>query len=198
MPPRSSRKPTTIDAVASDGTRGVVELSQQEPRSSKVFGRRRRMRKNGESKSNRRKNLAKEQSIRKSDEDLDPYDSDPGESYREHVKRAGGFGTKSCLKVPKMLGSSRAIADIDGEKTEATTPPSPMSDFVDPLAQIPPSLPPTTRAVRYSLRSAITDGSESQPTGPSVMERRELRPNNIHINASHWSDPGSRPYMEDR
>ena len=31
-----------------------------------------------------------------------------------------------------------------------------------------------------------------------MMERRELRPNNIHINVSHWSDFGGRNYMEDR
>jgi hypothetical protein len=52
--------------------------------------------------------------------------------------------------------------------------------------------------VRYSLRSSITDGSEKQPMGPTVMERRELRPNNVQMNVSHWSDTGGRPYMEDR
>jgi hypothetical protein len=30
------------------------------------------------------------------------------------------------------------------------------------------------------------------------MERRELRPNNVRMNVSHWSDEGGRPYMEDR
>jgi hypothetical protein len=64
--------------------------------------------------------------------------------------------------------------------------------------QTPSSLPNNLKRVRYSLRSSITDGSEKQPTGPSVMERRELRPNNVHLNVSHWSDEGGRPYMEDR
>lgn len=131
------------------------------------------------------------------DEDLDPYDSDPGESYREHCMKINGIGAKSCLPVPIFLKNKRLLAG-EGE-TVLTAPPSPLqSEMGDLFGQIPASLPPNMQRVRYSLRSSITDGSEKQPTGPTVMERRELRPNNIHLNVSHWSDTGGRPYMEDR
>ena len=129
------------------------------------------------------------------DEDLDPYDSDPGESYREHVARTNGISNKSCISVPRFLRNGKKVEDV----TVMTAPPSPMtSEMGDIFGQIPASLPSNLTRVRYSLRSSITDGSENQPSGPSVMERRELRPNNIHINVSHWSMAGGRPYMEDR
>lgn len=135
------------------------------------------------------------------DEDLDPYDSDPGESYRQHCLRVAAQSTKSCLSVPKFLknSSKQLQRGSEGGETVLTAPPSPMaSELGDLFGHLPASLPPNTQRVRYSLRSSITDGSEKQPLGPSVMERRELRPNNVHLNVSHWSDTGGRPYMEDR
>jgi len=134
------------------------------------------------------------------DEDLDPYDSDPGESYRQHCMKMNGIGTKTCLGVPGFLKNSKSRTFASGEgETVLTAPPSPMqSEMGDLFGQIPASLPPNATRVRYSLRSSITDGAEKQPTGPTVMERRELRPNNVHLNVSHWSDTGGRPYMEDR
>jgi protein phosphatase 1L len=129
------------------------------------------------------------------DEDFDPYDSDPGESYREHCMKMNGTSNKSCLTAPRFLRKTRKVE----EDTVMTAPPSPMaSEMGDLFGQIPASLPSNLTRVKYSLRSSITDGSEKQPSGPSVMERRELRPNNVHINVSHWSDTGGRPYMEDR
>jgi hypothetical protein len=133
------------------------------------------------------------------DEEYDPYDSDPGESYRQHCLRVDGMSTRSCL--PKLPTFLKAPAMINGGESETvmTSPPSPMASEVgDVLSQAPASLPSDQTRVRYSLRSSITDGSEKQPSGPSVMERRELRPNNVHINVSHWSDSGARHYMEDR
>jgi serine/threonine protein phosphatase PrpC len=122
------------------------------------------------------------------EDELDPYDSDPGESYREHVRKLRGFSTKTCLAVPGFLKKP------EEERSVLTAPPSPLtSEFEQPA-----SLPNSLTRVRYSLRSSVTDGSEKQPTGPSIMERRELRPNNIKLNVSHWSDEGGRPYMEDR
>jgi len=50
----------------------------------------------------------------------------------------------------------------------------------------------------YSHRSAITDGGEPQPSGPTAMERRVLRPNGSHLATGHWSDGNRRDYMEDR
>jgi hypothetical protein len=96
------------------------------------------------------------------DEDMDPYDSDPGESYRQHCIRVNGVGTRTCLAVPGFMKSKR-IAE-SGE-TVLTAPPSPMaSELGDMFGQTPAS----------------------------------LRPNNVQMNVSHWSDTGGRPYMEDR
>jgi hypothetical protein len=143
---------------------------------------------------NRGRNKQKEQEI---EEELDPYDSDPGESYRDHCMKMNGFGTKSCLTMPGFI--QKRIGNREEETTVMTEPPSPMqSDMGDLFGPMPSSLPPSMMQVRYSLRSSITDGSEKQPSGPSVMERRELRPNNVNLNVSHWSDTGGRPYMEDR
>ena len=136
------------------------------------------------------------------DDDIDPYDSDPGESYREHCMKVKGVSSKSCLVMPTFLRNPRT-SGLREEESVLTAPPSPMTSEMGDLpmgvaGQSPSSLPNNLKRVRYSLRSSITDGSEKQPTGPSVMERRELRPNNIHLNVSHWSDEGGRPYMEDR
>jgi len=125
-------------------------------------------------------------------DDIDPYDSDPGESYREHCKQSRGFSTKSCLAVPKFLNKGKE------EQSVLTAPPSPLQSEMGDLGQTPASLPSNLTRVRYSLRSSITDGAEPQPSGPTVMERRDLRPNNVRMNVSHWSDEGGRPYMEDR
>lgn len=158
----------------------------------------------GEMKRNRRRSASSKPKREKrereviEDEEMDPYDSDPGESYRQHCLRVNGIGTKTCLPVPGFLKIKGRSTTGEGE-TVLTAPPSPMqSEMGDPFGHTPASLPPNVNRVRYSLRSSVTDGSEKQPMGPSVMERRELRPNNVHINVSHWSDPGGRPYMEDR
>lgn len=200
------------------------------------------------------------------DGEYDPYDSDPGESYRQHVERMRGEGTRSCLAMPRFLkemnnngittaagsssgggkavnlfgskgasvGPNRRISsssrdnnpnDISrGEiSTQATSPPSPLtSEQDDPFNSsgmspsliskkeqyyahhypngMPASLPRDLARVRYSLRTSIGDGTDPQPALQSshLMERRELRPNNVHINVSHWSDFGGRNYMEDR
>ena len=171
---------------------------------------------NSGSAEKKKKNKRKEKKSSSShlpDEEYDPYDSDPGESYRAHCLRVNGMSTKSCLKLPtflkqggpgSLLSSSRGGGGggglLGGEsETQMTSPPSPMtSELGDVLSQTPASLPTDLTRVRYSLRSSITDGAEKQPSGPSVMERRELRPNNVHINVSHWSDAGARQYMEDR
>lgn len=130
------------------------------------------------------------------EDEYDPYDSDPGESYREHCMRIKGVNSKSCLAMPRFLNNKKAI--MPEQDTEATSPPSPLASEVDEFGHMPPSLARDMSRVRYSLRTSIGDGSAKQPTGPTVMERRPLRPNNIHINVSVWSDTGARNYMEDR
>ena len=150
----------------------------------------------GEERRQERRELRKQQKEAKkaaAEEELDPYDSDPGESYREHCEKHSGFASKSCLGVPKFLRNPQREVD-----SVLTAPPSPLASEMGEFSQIPASLQGNTTRVRYSLRSCITDGSEKQPTGPTVMERRELRPNNVRLNVSHWSDAGGRPYMEDR
>lgn len=173
------------------GRSARVEEAPEEPaRESAWEARRRRKQKeeNGGSNNRRKEKLP--------DNEYDPYASDPGESYREHCSRMEGNGSRSCLAMPRFLKKG------DDETTTATSPPSPLAsevgEFNSPNGSIPASLPKDLARARYSLRTSIGDGTERQPTGPSVMERRELRPNNVHINVSHWSDFGGRNYMEDR
>jgi len=168
----------------------------------------------------------------------DPYDSDPGESYREHCERIQGERTRSCLAIPRFLKDGKFLNKLNhgnqignsssiktkvlhsgghqrvgpDDKSGATSPPSPLISEPDaPLNPLDPhhtqrqrgntpaSLPRDLARVRYSLRTSIGDGTDVQPGGSaSMMERRELRPNNIHINVSHWSAFGGRNYMEDR
>mmetsp|Transcript_29345 Transcript_29345/g.44421 ORF Transcript_29345/g.44421 Transcript_29345/m.44421 type:complete len:505 (+) Transcript_29345:174-1688(+) len=135
------------------------------------------------------------------DDEMDPYDSDPGESYRAHCMKVQGLGTKSCLRMPPFLKSGKKDESFETHDigSSSTSPPSPIgSESEDLLNQTPNSLPDEMTRVRYSLRSSIGDGSTKQPTGPSIMDRRELRPNGVALNVSHWSDTGSRAYMEDR
>ena len=130
-------------------------------------------------------------------DEYDPYDSDPGESYREHCDRIKGERTRSCLAMPRFLQNKVSNAP----DTEATSPPSPLdgsSEEALSRGQAPTSLPSDLARVRYSLRTSISDGSQAQPSAAHLMERRDLRPNNVHINVSHWSDFGGRNYMEDR
>lgn len=158
------------------------------------------------------------------DDEYDPYDSDPGESYREHCERIKGERTRSCLAMPRFLKDNlnkldRKVANAANgssrDPSVSTSPPSPLQSELDddgnPLSPhgmfhhpgsggLPASLPRDLARVRYSLRTSIGDGTDVQAAlgSASLMERRELRPNNIHINVSHWSDFGGRNYMEDR
>jgi hypothetical protein len=204
--PMGSAETSSRSEIDSETPDESVTSSNSKQRSSVWDRRRRRLDKKQSSPSgdagvdagessqsrNRGRSKQKEQEL---EEELDPYDSDPGESYRDHCMKVNGFGTKSCM--PNFI--QKRISRGDEETTVMTTPPSPMqSEMGDLFGPVPASLPPSMMQVRYSLRSSITDGSEKQPSGPSVMERRELRPNNVKLNVSHWSDTGGRPYMEDR
>jgi hypothetical protein len=172
--------------------------------------------------------------------EADPYDSDPGESYRDHCERIQEDRSRSCLAIPRFLKDGKFLSKHNSvgnassglgvkvlhngghqkvgpdDKSGATSPPSPLisepdSSPLNPLephhqkkhkggnTYTPASLPHDLARVRYSLRTSVGDGTDVQPGGSaSMMERRELRPNNIHINVSHWSDFGGRNYMEDR
>ena len=201
---RSSRNVRSLSSglgtVKEEGQREVEATSKNnESRPPSAWERRRRRLQKKKVDANERKNNAPEAPA------LDPYESDPGESYREHCLKFKGVGTKSCLGIPKFLltnasSSNKTNHTRSGEEsTVLTAPPSPLaSDMGDLFGAVPASLPANLTRVRYSLRSSVTDGSEKQPVGPSVMDRRDLRPNNVHLNVSHWSDEGGRPYMEDR
>jgi hypothetical protein len=54
--------------------------------------------------------------------DIDPYGSNPGESYHEYCLRIKGLNTKTCFAMPSFLKN----ADLEGD-TVMTEPPSPLS-----------------------------------------------------------------------
>eukprot|EP00978_Attheya_sp_CCMP212_P003185 scaffold6581_cov57-Attheya_sp.AAC.13 len=124
----------------------------------------------------------------------DGNESDTGISYRQHCMSTKSLlGTKSCMRKPSFMLKNSA------EKGAVQVTPSPSStesEFDEPNGEHPPELPGDV--VRYSFRTAIGDGTEKQVASASVMERRDLRPNNCHLDVSHWSDKGGRGYMEDR
>lgn len=123
------------------------------------------------------------------DEFNDPYESDPGESYRDHCERmeADAFPkSKSCLPIPKFLTNP---------KYKRKSKPEPIIEQEQDTALHPQSLPLELQQLKYSEQSEIGDGSQAQDW---EARSRSLRPNKTHINISHWSDFGKRDYMEDR
>lgn len=120
----------------------------------------------------------------------DPYESDPGESYRDHCEQQQQQeeGTKSCLSMPKFLRKSRNQSPTSVLMMETTD-----DEYVSPQ-----SLPKDLSRLCYSLRSEVGDGSKGEPQQGQQEQERALRPNRVHINVSHWSDFGKRDYMEDR
>lgn len=183
--------------------------SEEENRRENFRNRRRSRRSRSKKNSSSADQVQKQSSKKKQavdqttfDDEMDPYDSDPGESYRAHCMKVQGLKTRSCLRMPPFLKAGRKDEHFQNNEdieSSSTFPPSPIgSESEDVLNQTPNSLPAEMTRVRYSLRSSIGDGSTKQPTGPSVMDRRELRPNGVALNVSHWSDTGSRAYMEDR
>jgi hypothetical protein len=85
------------------------------------------------------------------DEELDPYDSDPGESYRQHCMSVSGIGTKSCVpSLFKIKGRSN--------ETVGTAPPSPMPSEMGDFCAVPASLPqnPILVAIGHYRRSRTT------------------------------------------
>jgi hypothetical protein len=139
----------------------------------------------------KRRNSKKKQLESMPEDEYDPYESDPGESYRDHCERleeeeGGGGQSKTCLALPKFLRKSRS----------PTTTLQPLNDDSwEEEHPTPQSLPKDLARLCYSLRSNIGNGSQAQD---EEMQQRLLRPNNVHINVSHWSDFGKRNYMEDR
>jgi hypothetical protein len=129
------------------------------------------------------------------DEVDDPYESDPGESYREHCERteADSFPqSRSCLTIPKFLTNPKRRSRSEPRKS----PPlfeDLAEDHQDNLN--PHSLPKDLQQLKYSEQSEIGDGSEPHDWSQTSQP---LRPNRTHMNISHWSDFGKRDYMEDR
>jgi hypothetical protein len=251
MAPFRRGRSSAVNTPVPDDEEDEVDTSNNENiKSSSAWEARRRRKNQGSDNNNHNKIGIANHSRRSSKKtmpmgDYDPYDSDPGESYREHCERMNGERTKSCLAIPRFLkeggypvsflNKGAAVANVAHHQhhsrdfsTTATSPPSPLmseQDYGSPHHQqslfdasdtngpdkeqyfahfyphgMPASLPRDLARVRYSLRTSIGDGSAAQPALASshLMERRELRPNNVHINVSHWSDFGGRNYMEDR
>ena len=104
----------------------------------------------------------------------------------------------------KPLFAERILQSDSFFDDNHNSPPSPDLAYVDELERsfdtdvVPASLDAGAIGLKYSLRTSIGDGAKTQPNGPSVMERRELRPNGCHLNVSHWSEENMRRYMEDR
>ena len=199
---QASTRPIVEDPLMITGMNGVSlsdDLSDEENQDGKERQRQKRRSTKKKGKAINADGIVKEEKKKekpKYDDELDPYDSDPGESYRSHCMKINGVNA-SCLRMPRLLKQNKM--EKDEHTTTSSTPPSPLSSETDEtLLNTPETLPSNTTRVRYSLRSSIGDGSQLQPTGPSLMSRRELRPNNVHVNVSHWSDCGQRPYMEDR
>jgi len=199
VPFRRGRTQQTMPSVSSSSTQRQQQQQEEkidqqhqkhEERESAWEARRRRKQRQGQSVAS--STTSSTNPRRKKDnlpkDEYDPYDSDPGESYREHCERLKGEGTRSCFTLPRFLQHK-----VDAVTTEPTPPTSPMRDMEGP--RTPLSLPRDLAKVRYSLRTTIGDGGQVQP--PS-MDERELRPNYVHINVSHWSAFGGRDYMEDR
>ena len=191
VPFRRGRSTTPSEASSTQQEQPPV----QPHRESAWDARRRRKQKQAQSAEAAAAGAARIKNNRRNQElptdNYDPYDSDPGESYRDHCERLKGDRTRSCLTMPRFLQNK-----VDAVETEATAPPSPMEDVDSSSPRAPASLPKDLARVRYSLRTTIGDGSLAQAT--AAMERRELRPNFVHINVSHWSAFGGRDYMEDR
>ena len=125
------------------------------------------------------------------------------EAQRENIKvpegaDLDGYESDHAPTLPQRCGFTfrvKRLTNFSSSIDEDTAPPSPTPSMLDNVT--PASIPSNAVGVRYSLRSMIGDGTQ-QPDGPTVMERRHLRPNGSHLNVSHWSADGLRPYMEDR
>ena len=106
----------------------------------------------------------------------------------------------SRLSLPNSLTSTPPPSPASTTNSSTTTTsPSPLLDaeeVIKPKSLWNMNTSKKQMGVRYSLRSVIGDGTD-QPDGPTVMDRRSLRPNGCHLNVSHWSADGLRPYMED-
>lgn len=186
---------TRMSRTRSTSSSQLQEQQQPQDEKESMWEARRRRRQNGRSQSQGKGGNSKHDSNDLPADEYDPYDSDPGESYREHCERIKGERMRSCLAMPRFLQNNTRISN-ETSMTEATSPPSPLASEQNESA--PASLPHDLARIRYSLRTSISDGSQVQPSAAHLMDRRELRPNHVHINVSHWSDFGGRNYMEDR
>lgn len=134
----------------------------------------------------------------------DPYESDPGESYRDHCERleAESFPqtSRSCLTLPRFFTNHAKRKKAKPLPTknlffEGGSDDDDDRNFYYPDNLNPQSLPKDLQFLKYSDQSEIGDGSQPQDWS---VETPSLRPNRTHLNMSHWSDFGKRDYMEDR
>lgn len=150
----------------------------------------------------------------------DIFDESPNaESQVSHVNcdsetnQQSGESTYELPKAPDKGNTSASQEDILSPPTNLihatigsplkTTVPSPQRQSkrntkrssADSLDVVPLSIPAT---IKYSLRSAIGDGTVRQKNSHTLMDQRLLRPNGCAVDVSYWSHRGKRAYMEDR
>jgi serine/threonine protein phosphatase PrpC len=124
-----------------------------------------------------------------------------------------GESTYESPKAPEKGNTSVSQKDIQSPPTNLihatigpplkTTAPTPRRhskrnatrSSADSLDVVPRSIPAT---IKYSLRSAIGDGTVRQKNSHNLMDQRLLRPNGCAVDVSYWSHRGKRSYMEDR
>lgn len=139
----------------------------------------------------------------------DIFDEPPNaESHVSHVNcdsetnQQSGESTYELPKAPDK-GITSASQDATIGTPLKSTVPSPRRHSkrntkrtsADSLDVVPLSIPAT---IKYSLRSAIGDGTVRQKNSHTLMNQRLLRPNGCAVDVSYWSHRGKRAYMEDR
>eukprot|EP00554_Chaetoceros_debilis_P011518 CAMPEP_0194105928 /NCGR_PEP_ID=MMETSP0150-20130528/6041_1 /TAXON_ID=122233 /ORGANISM="Chaetoceros debilis, Strain MM31A-1" /LENGTH=596 /DNA_ID=CAMNT_0038793933 /DNA_START=324 /DNA_END=2111 /DNA_ORIENTATION=- len=96
----------------------------------------------------------------------------------------------------------REIQNITIATTGSSSATEPLSDDEDELfwneLGSPSHVERKDLTARYSLRSEIGNGSKIQAPPLIEIAKRTLRPNDIHLDASFWTEKNRRAYMEDR
>ena len=135
-------------------------------------------------------------------------------NFDSETNQQSGESTYELPKAPDKGNTSASQEDIQSPPTNLihatigsplkTTVPSPRrhskrknkrSSPDSSLDVVPLSIPAT---IKYSLRSAIGDGTVRQKNSHTLMDQRQLRPNGCAVDVSYWSHRGKRAYMEDR
>jgi len=122
-------------------------------------------------------------------------DGGPADSDYDSDRDTSAFSSKRCMSLLKSARRKRKGGK--GSHAIDDLAMSPLAAEIEELF-VPISISSEQAGVKYSLRSAVGDGSQKQSDARSVMDRRELKPNGSHLHVGHWAEEGLRAYMEDR